>query len=141
MKTTIVLFSIAILVYPILVVEAINKTQGISDCIQSSECTTQTFIIEKQNKQIANLTEQVIELQSTENTNLTVGIVGAIIGLGGIGGMIYEIKKKRQLLHSQLKTDKARRSAYNSTKQAKDAEKTKHQVETAKKFWDWWTGK
>jgi hypothetical protein len=152
LKITLLLFSIALLVYPILVAEAINKTQGVGDCIQTSECTTQNFVIETQNKQIANLTDKVTNLTSTisglrnsqdsnntwKNIGTGFGIVGSIVGI--IGG-IYGIKKKRQVSNSQLKTEQVKRGAYRSTKKAKDAEQTKHTVETAKTFWDWFTGK
>jgi hypothetical protein len=152
LKTIILLFSIVLLVYPILAVEALNQTQGVSDCITSSECTTQNFIIEKQDKQIANLTDimnnltnKITTLQNSQNVNniwknigTGFGIVGSIVGI--IGG-IYGIKRKREVSNSKLKTEQVKRSAYYSTKRAKDAEKNKHNIESGKKLWDWFTGK
>ncbi len=146
MKTIILLFSIAILVaYPILEVKATNYTESPCDHTQLSECTTQNFIIEKQDKQIANLTGVVIGLKNSEDTNITLKNIGVIFGIigsiVGITGGIYGIKKKRQVSNSQLKTEKTKRSAYRSTKQAKDAEKTRHNAETVKTFWDLFRGK
>ncbi len=154
-KTTnsILLFFISVLfIFQVASVNAVNYTEYPCDHIQGVDCTTQNIIIEKQDKQIAdlnktvaNLTNTIIEKQNTEDTSIFwknvgtgFGIIGSIIGI--IGG-IYGIKKKREVSDSQLKTEATKRSAYRATKKAKDAEKNKHNIDSGKKLWDWFRGK
>lgn len=136
-------------------VEATNSTKYIiqpCDNITVPECPEKTIIKEQYDKQISNLNNTIAELNGNitgyknaetgnttwKNIGVGFGIAGSIVGI--VGG-IYGIKKKRQVSNSQLKTEQVKRSACRSTKQAKDAEKTKHKVETVKTFWDWFTGK
>ncbi|MGQ0638823.1 MAG: hypothetical protein ACT4N1_05675 [Nitrososphaerota archaeon] len=71
-----------------------------------------------------------------------VSIIFGILGsIAGIIGTVYGIKRKRELIHSQLKTEQVKRSAYRSTKQAKDMEKTKNFVDAVKSFLDWFDRK
>jgi uncharacterized protein YacL len=118
LKTIILLFSIVVLVYPILVAEAVNKTQGISDCIQSSECTTQSFIIEKQDRQIANLTNQISDLNKTATTDSILKAVSIVIG---ILGTLYGIKKRREMSHLQKRTEKSKEKSYRAKARAEEA--------------------
>jgi len=53
---------------------------------------------------------------SIEQISIIIGIIGSIFG---VIGTIYGIKKKRELTHSQLKTEQTKRSAYKSKKKAK----------------------
>ena len=60
----------------------------------------------------------------------TVGIIG--------GG--YGILMRRKLVRSQLKTERAKTSYYNSKRKAEEMKRNEHLVRTGKTFWDWITG-
>ena len=71
-----------------------------------------------------------------------IGYVVGIIGSSfGIVGVIYGIKKKRELTRSQLKTDKVRRSAYSSKKKAEEMRKDESFSNIIKNFLDWFSRK
>lgn len=111
MKTTILAFSISVLlICPILDVKAIQLNQTTCDNTQLGDCTTQSFIIEKQDKQIANLTDQVIGLKNAESENanwknigITFGIIGSIVS---IMSTIYGIKKNHLVCKTKQRKPK-----------------------------------
>jgi len=156
LKNIILFLSVTILlVFQILYVEATNSTKYIiqpCENITLPECPEKTIIKEQYDKQISNLNNTIAELNGNitsyknaetgnttwKNIGVGFGIAGSIVGI--VGG-IYGIKKKIQVSNSQLKTEQFKRSAYRSTKKAKDAEKNKHNIESGKKLWDWFTGK
>ena len=138
MKTTILVFSISLLlILQILNVEATNKTIQICDNIHIPDCTEQNVIVQNQSRQISELNDKLSGFENIEISSLVIGVLGFIVG---IIGTIYGKKKKKQLTRSQLRTEQVKRSAYRSTKEAKDAEKINHYVDCGKKFWDWFTG-
>ena len=68
-----------------------------------------------------------------EQISIIIGIVGSIFGIVGI---IYAIKKKRELTRSQLKTEQTKRSAYRSKKKAEDMRKGESFSNILKNFFD-----
>lgn len=141
MKTTILAFSIsALLICSILDVKAIQLNQTTCDNTQLGDCTTQSFIIEKQDKQIANLTDQVIGLKNAENENanwknigIAFGIIGSIVS---IMSTIYGIKKKRESSRLQSKTEKAKAKSYQARTKAEEARKAEHTTGALKNLKD-----
>lgn len=134
MKTIILLFSIVILlVCPILEVEAIAKYQSTSDNSTSSESMIITKTIYEKDQQIAYLNGTISGLQSTEDLSLSVGILGAI---AGIGSLIFEFKRRRT--HTDLRNlisngiNKILNAINHTTnsKSVKDDKSTKQNPET-----------
>ncbi|TSA16383.1 MAG: hypothetical protein D4R72_06795 [Nitrosopumilales archaeon] len=141
MKTTVLLFSIVILlICHMLEVEAIQVNQTACDQTQISDCTEQNVIVQKQDKQIANLTDQVIGYKNAENENSTWKNIGVAFGIiGSIAttiSTVYGIKKKREISRLQSKTEKAKEKSYRAKTEAEKARKAEHTTGAIKNFFD-----
>ena len=74
-----------------------------------------------------------MDFTSIEQLSIIFGIIGSIFG---VIGTIYGIKKKRELTHSQLKTEQTKRSAYKSKKKAEEMKEAESFSNMLKNFRD-----
>jgi len=68
-------------------------------------------------------------------------IFGIVASAVAIIATIYGIKKKRELTRSQLRTEKTKRSAYQSKKKAEEMRKAESFSKVIKNFLDMFRGK
>lgn len=66
------------------------------------------------------------------------GIIGYVVGAIGV---IYGIKKKRELVKSQLKTEKTKQTAYRAKRKAEKMKETESFISTLKNIVDFIRGK
>ncbi len=68
-------------------------------------------------------------------------IFGIVASAVAIIATIYGIKKKRELTRSQLRTEKTKRSAYQSKKKAEEMRKAESFSKIMKNILDWFSRK
>jgi undecaprenyl pyrophosphate phosphatase UppP len=104
-----------LVVYPILDVKATNYNVSVGDYIQTNDfpSPSSNHIIIEKDKQIANLSGQVEALHSVETQSLTVGILGAIAGIGTI---VIEGMKHRKKIRDFINDRKKQKSEMGNKK-------------------------
>ena len=104
------------------------------------------------NKKILQQTENIDELQnemtelkkqntSSQNLNTLLAIFSIGSSIAAVIGVIYGIKKKRELVRSKLKTEQTKRSAYRSKQKAEDMRKGESFSKILKNLSDMFRGK
>lgn len=126
-------------------VYAIDKNQSVCDPICSQENVEKTIIIEKQDKQIADLNKTIVNFTNNESGNIfwrNVSIVISIIT--SIIAIIIKIdswKKSNEIHRLRSKTEKAKTKSYNAKTDAEKARKNEHDSRTVRNWFDLFRGK